>query len=318
MTRRPAPRFLPALCLLTVLAPPAAAEPTDANPPRDARPVRVVVWDEQQPEQKRAYDNFLGNAIADHLKARPGFSVRSVKLDDPGQGLTDEILDDCDVLVWWGHVRNRDVSPATGKRIVERIKAGRLSLVALHSAHWAAPFVQAMWERATQDALAAVPEAERANVTVRYVYPKLYAVPKRGDPLTPSVSRSKGAGGKEELVIKLPNCVFPAYRADGRPSHVTTLLPDHPIAKGLPKQWDIPRTEMYDEPFHVPAPDEVIFEEKWDKGERFRSGCVWRVGKGKVFYFRPGHETYPVYRQETPLRVIENACRWLGESGAAR
>jgi trehalose utilization protein len=84
----------------------------------------------------------------------------------------------------------------------------------------------------------------------------------------------------------------------------------------VPKQWDIPQTEMYDEPFHVPAPDEVVFEEKWDKGERFRSGCVWKVGKGKVFYFRPGHETYPVFRQETPLRVIENACRWLGRSVA--
>ena len=68
---------------------------------------------------------------------------------------------------------------------------------------------------------------------------------------------------------------------------------------------------MYGEPFHVPPPDDVVFEEKWDKGERLRSGCVWRVGKGRVFYFRPGHETYPVYKQAEPLRVIENAVRWL-------
>jgi trehalose utilization protein len=298
------------ICLGVLTAVPARAQ--------DARPVRVVVWDEQQPQQKPAYENFLGNAIADHLKTKPGFSVRSVGLDDPEQGLSEAVLDDCDVLVWWGHVRNRDVSPATGKRIAERIKAGKLSLVALHSAHWSAPFVQAMWERTTQDALAAVPEADRANVKVRYVYPKLYTVPRREDPLTPSAARGKGADGKDELVIKLPHCVFPAFRADGRPSHVTTLLPDHPIARGLPKQWDIPQTEMYDEPFHVPAPDEVVFEEKWDKGERFRSGCVWKIGKGKVFYFRPGHETYPVFKQEAPLRVIENACRWLGDPGAGR
>jgi len=58
----------------------------------------------------------------------------------------------------------------------------------------------------------------------------------------------------------------------------------------------------------------VVFEERWDAGEHFRSGCVWNIGKGKVFYFRPGHETYPVFRQEIPLRVIENACRWLGAS----
>ena len=97
---------------------------------------------------------------------------------------------------------------------------------------------------------------------------------------------------------------------------VTTLLPQHPIAAGLPTQWDIPQTEMYGEPFHVPAPDEVVFEEKWDKGEHFRSGCVWQVGKGRVFYFRPGHETYPIYQQAEPLRVVENAVRWMSPKTA--
>jgi trehalose utilization protein len=55
----------------------------------------------------------------------------------------------------------------------------------------------------------------------------------------------------------------------------------------------------------------VIFEECWDKGEHFRSGCAWQVGKGRVFYYRPGHETYPVYRQSENLRVIENAVQWV-------
>jgi trehalose utilization protein len=64
---------------------------------------------------------------------------------------------------------------------------------------------------------------------------------------------------------------------------------------------------MYDEPFHVPAPDAVVFEERWDKGQSFRSGCVWRVGKGDVFYFRPGHETYPVFRQPEPLRAYASS-----------
>jgi trehalose utilization protein len=91
---------------------------------------------------------------------------------------------------------------------------------------------------------------------------------------------------------------------------VTTLLPDHPIAAGLPGKWDVPQTEMYNEPFHVPEPDAVVFEERWDKGERFRSGCAWKVDKGRVFYFRPGHETYPVFREETCLRVVLNAARW--------
>ena len=62
--------------------------------------------------------------------------------------------------------------------------------------------------------------------------------------------------------------------------------------------------------FHVPAPDAVVFEERWDKGEYFRSGMTWQVGTGKVFYYRPGHETYPVYRQPEVVRVLANAVMW--------
>ena len=88
-------------------------------------------------------------------------------------------------------------------------------------------------------------------------------------------------------------------------------MPQRPIAAGLPEQWDIPQTEMVDDPFHVPAPDAVGFEERWEKGAHFRSGCVWTVCKGRVFYFRPGRETYPVFKQAEPLRAVENAVRWL-------
>ena len=283
---------------------------------RAAAPIRVVVWDEQQPQQKQVYENFLGNAIADYLKGREGFTVQSVRLDDPQQGLSDDVLDHCDVLVWWGHVRNAEVTPETGRRIVERIKAGRLSLISLHSAHWSAPFVEAMRERTKEDVLKSLTEEQRKTAEITYVYPKRFAVPKRSDPLTPSVKQETGADGKLHVEITMPCCVFPAFRADGKPSHVTTVKPEHPIAADVPKTWDVSQTEMYDEPFHVPAPDEVIFEEKWDAGEHFRSGCVWNVGKGKVFYFRPGHEIYPVFKQEVPLRVIENACRWLGSKPA--
>src|SRR3954454_1823405 len=154
----------------------AAADPA----PAAQKPVRVVVWDEQQPQQKPAYDNFLGNAIADHLKSRPGFSVRSVKLDDPEQGLSDSTLEQCDVLVWWGHVRHKEVTPETAKRIVARVKAGKLGLVALHSAHWSQPFVQAMYERTIDDARKSAPDA-----TLKLIDPPPGA-PKKDDPLTPS------------------------------------------------------------------------------------------------------------------------------------
>src|SRR5436305_1121026 len=63
--------------------------------------IRVVVWDERQPAQKQVYKDFLGNQIARHLGVQPGLSVRSVALDDPAQGLGDEILNGCDVLIWW-------------------------------------------------------------------------------------------------------------------------------------------------------------------------------------------------------------------------
>jgi len=275
----------------------------------DPSPVRVLVWDEQQPEQKRAYDDgFLGEVIAAYLSKQPGFIVRSANLASPEQGLSASDLDSTDIVVWWGHVRQGEVKPERVAELVERVKSGRLALIALHSAHWSQPFVRLMEERALADAAAKISPAEfKALKTVR---PKPFVAPKRGDPLTPSMARTDEGG----WLLNLPGCCFPAYRPDGAPSHVKTLLRDHLIAKGLPASWDIPQTEMYDEPFHVPPPDEVVFEERWDKGEHFRSGCVWRIGKGQVFYFRPGHEIYPVFKQIENLRVIENAARWLAES----
>ncbi len=121
-------------------------------------------------------------------------------------------------------------------------------------------------------------------------------------------------GPNVQVRVDLPNCVFPDYRPDGQPSRLEVLLPSHPIAAELPRTFSIGQTEMYNEPFHVPAPDEVIFEETWELGERFRSGMVWNIGQGKVFYFRPGHETFPVYKQPEMIQVIANACHWLGRN----
>ncbi len=272
-----------------------------------AKDIRVLVWDEQQPQQKEAYgESFLGETIAAHLEKQPGLSVKTARLDDAEQGLSDATLDATDVLVFWCHRRVKDQDDARMEAVVKRVLEGKLSLIALHSAHWAKPFVRLMQERAKTDALKQIPEAERASAKWEFVNDQPYYKGVKADaPLTPALAR---VGDVWRLT--LPQCVFPAYRADGAPGHLTTLLPQHPIAAGLPAQWDIPQTEMYGEPFHVPAPDEVVFEEKWDKGEHFRSGCVWQVGKGRVFYFRPGHETYPIFKQAEPLRVVENAVRW--------
>jgi trehalose utilization protein len=271
--------------------------------------IRVLVWDEQQPEQKKAYDGgFLGDAIANHLKSRPGLIVKSVNLGLAGQGLDEKTLDETDVIIWWGHIKHDSVTDANNNAIVKRVLAGRLQLISLHSAHYSRPFMSLMHERAKSDALKKIPEADVKAGKVDFSLPLKRGSVKPESPLTPRIEMQNG-----RWTLIPPICVFPSWRADGAPGHITTIMPDHPIAKGLPAKWDVIQTEMYNEPFHVPRPDTVIFEERWDKGEFFRSGCIWKVGQGQVFYFRPGHETYPVYKQPETLQVLENAVRFLGK-----
>ena len=273
--------------------------------------IRVVVWDEQQPAQKAIYPNFIGNYLAEQFKAMPGVTVQSVSLGGPEQGLSADVLDNCDVLVWWGHVRQREIKPEKGRQIVERIKAGKLSLVVLHSAHWSTPFVEAMYERARLDAMEKVPAADRGKVRYKETFPPLEA-PKADTPLTPAATVKPLADGTWEIALTQSVCCFPVYRVDGGASRVKMLTPDHPITRGLPAEFTIPKTELYAGAFHVPKPDAVIFEETWSGGETFPS-ALWKLGQGYVFYFRPGHETYPIYKQPEVMKILENAVRWLGE-----
>jgi len=88
------------------------------------------------------------------------------------------------------------------------------------------------------------------------------------------------------------------------------VMASHPITAGLGEYFEIPAEEMYGEPFGIPTPDELLFISWFTGGEVFRSGCTWYRGYGRVFYFRPGHETYPTYRQPQVQQVITNAVRW--------
>lgn len=272
--------------------------------------IRVLVWDEAQPEQRPVYPHFLGHAIAAHLAKEPDLAVRTARLDDPEQGLAPSTLDATDVLIWWGHRRHPDVEAERAIEIARRVEAGQLALLALHSAHWSRPFIRTMEARTLALALATAPQGARIDAR----RPPAFRAPKPGDPLTPSWRLVEVAGAAPVLEIELPNCAFPAWRNVGGPSLTTTLLPTHPIAQGVPPRFHQHETEMYSEPFHVPEPDAVIFEEKWETGERFRSGMTWTVGQGRVFYFGPGHETYAVFHQEIPLRIVTNAVRWLGHT----
>lgn len=280
-----------------------------------AAPIRVLIWDERQPQQKTAYGNFIGGEIAGVFEGKPGFTVSQASLDDPAQGLSPAALDATDVLVWWGHVRNGEVTPETGDAIAQRVESGRLSLIALHSAHWSAPFMSCMNALARQNVRRSLPPADQAGALIHetQLYAALRTAPHYADRLTPSALFRKPFDGPVEVELTLPNCCFPAFRPDGKPSRVRTLLPAHPIAKGLPAEFVIEQTEMYNEPFHVPPPDEVVFEEHWAGGEWFRSGSVWRLGKGRIFYFRPGHELYPVFKNPEVRQVLDNAVRWLGK-----
>ena len=100
------------------------------------------------------------------------------------------------------------------------------------------------------------------------------------------------------------------WREAGEKERIWVVEPGHPIAEGLNEYFEIPQAEMYGERFDIPVPDALVFVSWFPGGEVFRSGCCYQRGKGKIFYFRPGHETYPIFYQAEVLRVITNAVYW--------
>jgi trehalose utilization protein len=100
------------------------------------------------------------------------------------------------------------------------------------------------------------------------------------------------------------------WREAGERERLWVIEPGHPIAEGLGDYFEIPQVEMYGERFDIPTPDALVFISWFEGGEVFRSGCCWQRGRGRVFYFRPGHETYGSYHDKNVLKIIENACRW--------
>jgi trehalose utilization protein len=107
-----------------------------------------------------------------------------------------------------------------------------------------------------------------------------------------------------------------SWREAGEKERVWVCNPGHPIVQGLPPYFEIPHEEMYSEPFGIPTPDELVFMSWFQGGEVFRSGCCWKRGNGKIFYFRPGHETFPTYHQPEVQTVIRNAVRWSAPEGS--
>lgn len=107
------------------------------------------------------------------------------------------------------------------------------------------------------------------------------------------------------------------WREAAEKERIWVLEPSHPIAEGLGEYIELEHAEMYGERFDIPAPDTLVFSSWFQGGEIFRSGCCYTRGKGRIFYFRPGHETYPIYYNPEIRRVIANAVRWTAQPRTA-
>ncbi|GJM73554.1 trehalose utilization protein ThuA [Paenibacillus macerans] len=218
--------------------------------------IKVTVWNEFRHEKlsdqvKAIYPEGIHMAIAGYLKNNEDYEVKTAVLDDPEHGLTDDVLDQTDVLIWWGHVAHDEVSDEVVEKVRQKVLGG-MGLIVLHSGHASKIFRKLM-------------------------------------------------GTNTELL---------KWREDGKKERIWVIEPGHPIARGLGEYIEIPNEEMYGERFEIPAPDELVFISWFEGGEVFRSGCCYRRGQGKIFYFRPGHETFPIYHQPEVLKVISNAVDW--------
>lgn len=216
---------------------------------------RVTVWNEFRHEKedgpvKKVYPEGIHGAIKNFLDSSGEFEVRTATLDEPEHGLTDEVLDNTDVLIWWGHRAHNEVRNEIVDKVQERVLRG-MGLIVLHSGHNSKIFKRLMG--------------------------------------TSCSLKWREANERERLWVTDPG---------------------HPIAAGLGEYIELDREEMYGEFFDIPTPDALVFTGWFQGGEVFRSGCCYNRGYGKVFYFQPGHESYPIYYQKDIQTVIKNAVRW--------
>ncbi|WAP52501.1 ThuA domain-containing protein [Arthrobacter sp. ATA002] len=108
------------------------------------------------------------------------------------------------------------------------------------------------------------------------------------------------------------------WRNDGERELVWTVKPSHPIAAGVESPIVIPQQEMYGELFDIPEPDDLIFISSFEGGEVFRSGVTFSRGLGRIFYFSPGDQEYPVYHHPQIQRVLANGVRWAARPDTVR
>lgn len=227
-----------------------------------AERLKVTIWNEYAHEQsseaiRSLYPDGIHGAIEQGLRELdPDLQIATVTLQDPEHGLSENLLDGTDVLLWWGHIAHGQVEDRVVDRVHKRVLEG-MGLIVLHSAHYSKIFKRLMGT----------------------------------------------------------TCSL-AWREIGERERLWVCNPGHPIAQGIDRYFELDQEEMYGEPFAIPAPEEQVFISWFEGGEVFRSGNCYTRGNGKIFYFRPGHEAYPVYYDKNVRRVLSNAVRWAAPEGS--
>lgn len=233
------------------------------------KPIRISIFNEnlhdKEEATRRVYPDGIHGALAacftepsgagsDHCCGAPFAAPRIALQDMPECGLSDELLENTDVLFWWSHLLNGRVPDEIAEKVCRQISRG-MGLVVLHSGHLSKVFRRLM---------------------------------------------GTSCGLK--------------WRESDDFQRIFVIDPAHPIAAGLPEFFELPAEETYAEHFDIPSPDRVVFTSWYSGGEVFRSGCCFSRGKGRIFFFGPGHETYPTYRGAEVKKVLRNAARWAAPS----
>ncbi len=217
--------------------------------------IRVLVWNEFRHEKtkdavKAIYPNGIHSTIAEFLRC-DDIVVKTATLDDENCGISKELLDETDVIIWWGHMAHKEVPDEVAALVRDAVHSG-MGAIFLHSGHHSKPFKLLM--------------GTPCNLT---------------------------------------------WRESGDSELVWVTDPSHPIVQGIDRFIALPGEETYGEPFSIPEPDKVLLLGNYSGGEAFRSGCLFQRGNGQIFYFQPGHETFPTYHIPEVQTIIRNAVRFV-------
>lgn len=216
--------------------------------------MNVLIWNENQHEKTdekvaKIYPEGIHGCLKSFLQC-DDINVTTATLDDENCGITKEVLENTDVILWWGHCNHGDVPDEVAQMVKDAVLSG-MGAIFLHSAHHSKPFKLLM--------------GTSCNLS---------------------------------------------WREDGDSERLWVTKPGHPILDGIDRYFDLPHEETYAEPFDIPNPDELLLISSYSGTEVFRAGCTFNRGAGKIFYFQPGHETFPTFYDENVRTIIKNAVKW--------